>query len=63
MLAPSKPDQGYEADRPGPSENFRGTIRQSGKVSPGQPRKQLPGTRESDSPLLQVHHILHTVHV
>ena len=30
-------NQGLEAPRPGPSETFRSTIRQSGGMSPGQP--------------------------
>ena len=33
----SQPNQGLEAPRPGPSETFRSTIRQSGGMSPGQP--------------------------
>ena len=39
------PGQGMEARRPGPSENFGSTIRQSGKTSPGQ-----PGARAAQHP-------------
>ena len=37
MPASSMPDQGPEAQWPGPSESFSSTIRQSGTASPGQP--------------------------
>ena len=47
-----QPNQGVEAQRPRPSENFGGIIRQSGRED--------PGPRETDGPL---QHTTHTVHL